>query len=439
MTSGPPPVKEGLGTTANDDGTMSELIAVSKHLVGKLIGKAGATIQSLQQDTATNIQIDQNESPDHPDSKIVTLRGPAENVAQAKAAIKKLLEEAAAPQEGEVEEKISCPAGIVGRIIGRGGETIRSLQQSSSSHIMVDQNFPEGADRMVIIKGQRENVTRAAAMINELIAGEPGSASAIIAKHSVGVNLTVSCPKTMVGRVIGKGGDTIKGLQRKYHTSIQVEQQGDPMTITITGPKGSAEMCKQEITALINDPYPPGPGGPRGMGGYPRGPPGYGPPGGYGGPGPYGGPPPPAYGAPYGAPYGSPYPPYGAPYPSPGGGYGGYGAPAPAPYSGGGGAYGGAGYGQSGYGGAAGGSYGQGGYGAQAGGYGGAAGGSGYGGDGASGGAAGAAAGGYGGGAAAAAPAASSVWQAMNDEQGRTYYYNSQTGVSQWEKPAEMP
>jgi hypothetical protein len=59
MTSGPPPVKEGLGTTANDDNTISELIAVSKHLVGKLIGKAGTTIQSLQQDTATNIQIDQ--------------------------------------------------------------------------------------------------------------------------------------------------------------------------------------------------------------------------------------------------------------------------------------------------------------------------------------------------------------------------------------------
>lgn len=35
---------------------------------------------------------------------------------------------------------------------------------------------------MVIIKGQRDSVDRAAAMINELIAGEPGSASAIIAK-----------------------------------------------------------------------------------------------------------------------------------------------------------------------------------------------------------------------------------------------------------------
>lgn len=44
-------------------------------------------------------------------------------------------------------------------------------------------------------------------------------------QHSIGVNLTVSCPKSMVGRVIGKGGDTIKGLQRKYHTSIQVGSQ----------------------------------------------------------------------------------------------------------------------------------------------------------------------------------------------------------------------
>jgi predicted PilT family ATPase len=59
MTSGPPPVKEGLGTTTNEDGSVSELIAVSKHLVGKLIGKAGTTIQQLQQSTATNIQIDQ--------------------------------------------------------------------------------------------------------------------------------------------------------------------------------------------------------------------------------------------------------------------------------------------------------------------------------------------------------------------------------------------
>ena len=41
--------------------------------------------------------------------------------------------------------------------------------------------------------------------------------------------------------------------------------------------------------------------------------------------------------------------------------------------------------------------------------------------------------------APAAAPAMPSVWQALQDDQGRTYYYNSQTGQSQWEKPMEMP
>lgn len=68
----------------------------------------------------------QAESSDHPDTKLVTIRGAPEHVAKAKESIKQLLEEALAPQEGEVEDKITCPAGIVGRIIGRGGETIRS-------------------------------------------------------------------------------------------------------------------------------------------------------------------------------------------------------------------------------------------------------------------------------------------------------------------------
>ena len=30
------------------------------------------------------------------------------------------------------------------------------------------------------------------------------------------------------------------------------------------------------------------------------------------------------------------------------------------------------------------------------------------------------------------------MWQELQDDQGRTYYYNTQTGVSQWEKPSDM-
>jgi far upstream element-binding protein len=50
------------------------------------------------------------------------------------------------------------------------------------------------------------------------------------------------------------------------------------------------------------------------------------------------------------------------------------------------------------------------------------------------------AAGGYGG-AAGGAPAGApggAQWQELHDDQGRPYYYNPATGVTQWEKPPGM-
>jgi hypothetical protein len=99
----------------------------------------------------------------------------------------------------------------------------RSLQQSSNSHIMVDQNFPEGADRMVIIKGQRDSVDRAAAMINELIAGEPGSASAIIAKVCVAV--CRGCEGCCEG-FAGFGGCFSLGFARAHRSDDQRTHRG---------------------------------------------------------------------------------------------------------------------------------------------------------------------------------------------------------------------
>ncbi len=125
----------------------------------------------------------------------------------------------------------------------------------------------------------------------------------------------------------------------------------------------------------------------------------------------------PAYGAAYGQPqaaYGA-QPGYGAAYGMQAfGGFGAaaYGAPAQATY-GAQAAYPQAAYGQQGQYGAAAGAYGQ----AAADPY-------------------ASAAGAYG--APQQAPAAASPWQELRDDQGRTYYYNSTTGVSQWERPAGM-
>jgi hypothetical protein len=52
-------------------------------------------------------------------------------------------------------ETLDCPPGLVGRVIGKGGETIKGLQAQSGAHITIDQNFPDGEPRKIAVSGPR--------------------------------------------------------------------------------------------------------------------------------------------------------------------------------------------------------------------------------------------------------------------------------------------
>lgn len=63
----------------------------------------------------------------------------------------------------------------------------------------------------------------------------------------------MTCPKTMVGRVIGKQGETIKQLQRNTGANIQIDQASDPCTITITGHNANINNAMRDINNIISD------------------------------------------------------------------------------------------------------------------------------------------------------------------------------------------
>eukprot|EP00192_Tetraselmis_astigmatica_P003663 CAMPEP_0117666282 /NCGR_PEP_ID=MMETSP0804-20121206/10286_1 /TAXON_ID=1074897 /ORGANISM="Tetraselmis astigmatica, Strain CCMP880" /LENGTH=549 /DNA_ID=CAMNT_0005473803 /DNA_START=107 /DNA_END=1756 /DNA_ORIENTATION=+ len=404
-----PPIAPGIGSQPDyGSGEATEIIQCPPSIVGKVIGKGGETIRDLQNRTGARIQVDHTAEEGRP--RAVTITGHTSAVAAAK----KLVDDVIAAGEnpaggaGDVQQSVNCPPGIVGRVIGRGGETIRALQSASGAHISIDQNFPEGMDRQVHVQGNAEAVERGVKMVTELIAGGPGSANDAIQKHGGGLTQALQCPKSMVGRVIGKGGETIKALQNTTGARIQIDQSTDPMTVTLTGAPDAVQRAEAAVTDIINggsgflqSPYGGAAGGYQqpGYGGYQQGYqqsyPGYQAYGGYNQQQQY---------QPYGQAgaysYGQGYQ-----QPAAAGGYsgyqqqGGYQAPASQAYST-----------SQGYQG----QY-QSGAGQQAQ----------YGSDPSQ-------------AAAPAAGAGSGVWQELHDPQGRPYYYNSQTGVSQWEKPAEM-
>lgn len=63
---------------------------------------------------------------------------------------------------------------------------------------------------------------------------------------------TVDCPKSMVGRVIGKNGETIRALQNYSGALIQIDQTVDPMKVTISGTPESLRLAVSMVSDIVN-------------------------------------------------------------------------------------------------------------------------------------------------------------------------------------------
>lgn len=177
--------------TVTPGGLLTDAVTCPAALVGRLIGKGGETIKYLQGQTGTKIQIDHQASGE---LKKVSIQGPSgDAIEKVKAMMKEVLDaDGPSSGPGDTFETVDCPPGIVGRIIGRGGETIKGLQAASEAKIVVDQNFPQGVPRKVKISGKPESVQKAVKMVTDLINGEPGSAQVVIQKVSAGSALTAT-------------------------------------------------------------------------------------------------------------------------------------------------------------------------------------------------------------------------------------------------------
>nr|XP_019595591.1 PREDICTED: tudor and KH domain-containing protein isoform X1 [Rhinolophus sinicus] len=136
---------------------------VPQEAVKLIIGRQGANIKQLRKQTGARIDVD---TEDVGDERLLLISGFPVQVCKAKAAIHQILTESA-----PVSEQLSVPQRSVGRIIGRGGETIRSICKASGAKITCDKES-EGTlllSRLIKISGTQKEVAAAKHLILEKV------------------------------------------------------------------------------------------------------------------------------------------------------------------------------------------------------------------------------------------------------------------------------
>ncbi|XP_040606805.1 tudor and KH domain-containing protein-like [Mesocricetus auratus] len=136
---------------------------VPQEAVRLIMGRQGANLKQLQEQTGAGIDLD---SGDEGDGRVLLLSGSPVEVCKAKAAMHQI------PTENTpVSEEVSVPQRSVGRIIGRGGETIGSIWKASGAKIPCHKES-EGTllqSRLVKISGTRKEVEAAQRLIMEKV------------------------------------------------------------------------------------------------------------------------------------------------------------------------------------------------------------------------------------------------------------------------------
>lgn len=180
-------------------------------------------------------------------------------------------------RDGEDSMQIMVPDRTVGLIIGRGGETIRDLQERSGCHVNIvgEQKSVNGL-RPVNLIGSREAAARAKDLIMEIVESDSKNAvtkdrappqrdsgrdSGYGGGHGGGgggdkINDSIFVPSEAVGMIIGKGGETIKDMQATTGCKINVSPSSGPgeveREIGLVGSRDAIAAAKRAIEDKVD-------------------------------------------------------------------------------------------------------------------------------------------------------------------------------------------
>lgn len=143
--------------------------------------------------------------------------------------------------------EMRIPRAAVGHVIGRDGANIRQVQQDTNTKIRFKDPVGNSEDRVCIIRGKAEFAQEAERLINKTISDRP-----------VVTTITLSVPQQACGRIIGRGGESIRELCAVSHAKVLIDRHNKPSpdgmrVVTITGTDEQIRLAKDLISEKVRD------------------------------------------------------------------------------------------------------------------------------------------------------------------------------------------
>uniref|UniRef100_A0A8C2SPH2 Far upstream element binding protein 3 n=1 Tax=Coturnix japonica TaxID=93934 RepID=A0A8C2SPH2_COTJA len=242
---------------------ITEDFKVPDKMVGFIIGRGGEQISRIQNESGCKIQIapDSGGMPERP----CVLTGTPESIEQAKRLLGQIVDRCRNGPgfHNDVDgnstiQEILIPASKVGLVIGKGGETIKQLQERTGVKMIMIQDgpMPTGADKPLRITGDAFKVQQAREMVLEIIREKDQADFRGVrndfSSRMGGGSIEVSVPRFAVGIVIGRNGEMIKKIQNDAGVRIQFKPDDGISPERVAQVMGLPDRC-QHAAHIISE------------------------------------------------------------------------------------------------------------------------------------------------------------------------------------------
>ncbi|KAJ5856415.1 K Homology domain type 1 [Penicillium soppii] len=212
----------------------SAAISVAQSQVASLIGQRGREMEKLRADTGAQIDVpNANDAPDASGRVEIRVKGTKQQVAEAK----KILQQRASEFDATVTKSIDVEKKYHKALIGGGGRR----PSDGSAARMVRFPKPESTEETIRLEGNGKIVDSIIAAIEDFVKERQDQVTEIL-----------DVPTAQHRLLIGRGGDTRRGIESKFNVTLDIPKQGSGRTdVKLKGPSTAVESAKEHVLSML--------------------------------------------------------------------------------------------------------------------------------------------------------------------------------------------